>query len=189
MIMPSSDYRTIPFVLSNALRLQPKTVLDVGAGFGKLGFLLREYLEGWKDRVFPEQWRVRITALEGFERYAALPWYEIVYDTIIEQDIRTFKPTSMYDLVVFGDVIEHLEKADAQQAVARIRAKARAAIISLPIGDGWLGNTVVAGNDLEKHRSSWEIKDVATLFPGWGTKADQTIDAARGSIYLARLEV
>jgi len=71
--MPSSAPDHIPAVLKHVMKLQPKRVLDVGVGYGKWGFLLREYLESWNDRVHPEDWEITITGVEVWEPYTRLP--------------------------------------------------------------------------------------------------------------------
>ena len=45
--MPSSASETIPYLLEFTRKNRPqlKTVLDIGIGFGKDGFLLREYFD------------------------------------------------------------------------------------------------------------------------------------------------
>ena len=49
--------------------LQPRSILDVGCGFGKYGMLLREYLDVWHERYDKERWQVRIVGIEAFEQY------------------------------------------------------------------------------------------------------------------------
>lgn len=43
--MPMSAYHCLPYVLELLITARPARVLDAGAGFGKYGFLLREYLD------------------------------------------------------------------------------------------------------------------------------------------------
>ena len=43
--MPTSHHTYISDVITWVRKLQPKTVLDVGVGFGKWGHLFREYLD------------------------------------------------------------------------------------------------------------------------------------------------
>ncbi len=43
--MPSSRPNTIPTVIHLVRQLKPKSILDVGVGFGKWGHLFREYTD------------------------------------------------------------------------------------------------------------------------------------------------
>ena len=48
--MPSSQYYHISKIMEMIISLNPKSVLDIGSGFGKFGVLCREYLELWDGR-------------------------------------------------------------------------------------------------------------------------------------------
>ena len=43
--MPSSRPNTIPTVIHLVRQIKPKSILDVGVGFGKWGHLFREYTD------------------------------------------------------------------------------------------------------------------------------------------------
>ena len=47
--MPSSHYFQLNEIVDLIALTNPVKVLDIGVGFGKYGFLAREYLELWKD--------------------------------------------------------------------------------------------------------------------------------------------
>ena len=147
-------------------------MLDVGIGFGKWGFLAREYLETWNRRVFKSDWKIRVDGVEAWSRYIeAWPWLREIYDNIIIAPVEdVIDELSHYDLIIAGDVIEHLPKETALHVVAGLIERAdRMLIISIPVGAGWLGNTVIDGNPYEQHRSEWTTAEVAGLAPkGWG---------------------
>jgi|694.fasta_scaffold01399_3 hypothetical protein len=99
------------------------TVLDVGAGAGRYGVAIRNACPS-------------VTVLDAIEVF---PYYQTrfslddIYDTVTIADARTI--TSFpYDLVVLGDVIEHMPRADAVALWAAISASARFAYIAMPIG-------------------------------------------------------
>ena len=52
--MPTSDMHNIVPILTIMQHLQPRSVLDIGCGFGKYGVLLREYLDIWHERLEPK---------------------------------------------------------------------------------------------------------------------------------------
>ncbi len=67
--MPTSDLHNIAPVISVMSRLNPRSVLDIGCGFGKYGVLLREYLDVAHGRVDRETWEVRLEAIDAFAGY------------------------------------------------------------------------------------------------------------------------
>ena len=80
----------------------PQRVLDVGPGYGKYGVLLREYLDPTPVIDAVEAWLPYIHdhGLEGI--YREVMWCRA--EDIHDDDLAT------YDLVMMGDVIEHMEK-------------------------------------------------------------------------------
>lgn len=167
--MPSSTPDHVTSVIKKIQSLRPKTVLDVGIGFGKWAFLIREYVEAWADRVHPETWEVKIHGIEAWEPYTKLPWisslYNEVWNTTLQDYCDSFSPASEpYDLVIAGDVIEHLHKGEAVDCLETLlKTCSGTLILSIPLGENWLNNVVVDKNPYEKHKSSWSHADVAQL--------------------------
>lgn len=93
---------------------EPASILDVGACDGKWRLLLPEY----------ENMDAVEAHLPNAER---LQGYRHVYPT----DIRNFAFT-WYDLVIFGDVIEHLPVADAQAVLEYARTRCSDMIVAVP---------------------------------------------------------
>ncbi len=174
--MPSSTWAHIPNVIEAIFKLQPASILDVGIGYGKWGFLCREYLESWKDRVFPNQWKVRIDGIEIFAPYyERLPWVRNIYDEVYIGDACSVVDglCLRYDAVMAGDVLEHIEKSAAADLMQRLMSVAnKTFILGLPIGDAWMRNQIVADNQAERHQSNWEIEEVnQTVNPNGEFKA------------------
>ncbi len=90
------------------------TILDVGASDGKWHRLLPEY----KNMDAVEIFKPHMRSLTGY-RYA------------YNADIRTFE-YSWYDLILFGDVIEHLSVPDAQRVLEDARPRCRELIVAVP---------------------------------------------------------
>lgn len=151
--MPSSRAETIPAVLNLVMSWQPGSILDIGSGMGKWGVLFREYLEVWQGRFHKKDWQHRIDAIEIYHPYleAARPIYDHVYDRVTLGDVR--KPhhvdLSQYELLFFGDVIEHLPKEDGQ----KLLGQAKSYIVVTPLYDS--GQEAVFGNEHERHLSRW----------------------------------
>jgi len=117
------------------------------------------HLDVWNGRVQPEHWQTRIDGVELFEPYIQAH-QRALYSKIIIADIRDVVDSlENYELIIAGDVIEHLEKADGEAVLEKLYAKAtRALIVNIPIGPGW-DHPEQHGNPGELHRSQWECSD------------------------------
>jgi len=159
--MPTSYHGYITDVITEMRRLNPKSVLDIGIGFGKWGHLFREYLDVMGGRVFKEQWEARIDGVEVFEPYI-MDHQRDVYDTIHVGDvIEVIDSLPSYDVIFTSDVLEHLPKDDALALIQKIRQKSKFFIAVIPMGPKWLNSQgTMYGNDHEAHISAWDDKDV-----------------------------
>jgi len=128
--MPTSDVGKVPAVIWRLMKLKPKTVLDIGVGFGKYGMLTREYLGAWFWRYFPadqthyqkdgqrieipekNRWDVRLVGVEVCEWYRQ-PHHDFLYDEIHwGTDARYTQEylVEPFDVIFLLDVIEHMPK-------------------------------------------------------------------------------
>jgi len=157
--MPVSIQFQITPCVNKIVGLQPKSVLDVGCGYGKWGYLCREYLDAFYGRWRREDWAARIDGVEYFEPYIQ-EHQRALYSNIIIGDIRDVcADLDEYDLIIAGDVIEHLFKDEAEAVVETLYAKARQMlIVNIPLGEGW-DHPEQYGNPAELHRSEWYIED------------------------------
>lgn len=110
-------------------------VLDVGACDGVWYDLLHgtdvimDAVEVWKPNI---------------EKYHL----EDKYDDVFNMDIREFKYTFKYDLIIFGDVIEHMSIKDAQKVLEEAYDWAKDIIVAVPFR--WPQDAIY-GNPYEKH--------------------------------------
>jgi 2-polyprenyl-3-methyl-5-hydroxy-6-metoxy-1,4-benzoquinol methylase len=102
--------RTI--TLAGTIQPNPQRILDVGAGYGKHGVLLREYLDPTPV----------VHGVEAWEPYVDAHRLRGIYDHLYVRNILDFTDVELlsYDLVVMGDVIEHLEKQDGIDFINRV---------------------------------------------------------------------
>jgi len=161
--MPVSSSIQISDTVAHIIALDPQSVLDVGCGFGLWGFLCREYLDVWNGRVQPHEWQVRIDGIELWEPYIQAH-QRALYTDIIVQDIReALKHLGEYDVIIAGDVIEHLDKPEAEEVLDTLYEKARKALlVNIPLTGNW-DHPIQYGNPGELHRSQWVVEDFAAF--------------------------
>lgn len=132
---------------------EPQTILDVGAGAGQWYDLLRPW--------FPD---AKIDAVEIFAPYVERYGLRDRYDHVIIADARgdLLERGRRYDLVIFGDVIEHMTRSEAMTLLAG--SWWRHALVSIPIGDCPQDGT--EENPYEAHIETWSVPDVLAYLPG-----------------------
>jgi hypothetical protein len=162
--MPTSNKYGITPGIEIIEQVNPISIFDIGIGFGKWGFLSREYLEVWKwDKnlygdPFKFKWSIKIDGAEVFGKYIKELQHNI-YDNIYIEDIFTLiDKLDKYDLFILSDVVEHFKKDKGQTLVRKCYEKANKAILIItPIVFFQQGNT--CGNKAENHRSLWAMND------------------------------
>jgi len=138
-------------------RLAPGVVVDIGAGEGTYARLARD--------VTPD---CRWIAVEAWAPY--IPEYGLwhLYDWVIVADVRHFDPYTIVrrpDLVIVGDVLEHMTQLEARGVLARLKAWAHHILVSVPLVHH--DQNDVGGNWFEIHREHWSGQDMrAELGPG-----------------------
>lgn len=176
--MPSSRPNTIPTVIHLVRQLKPRSILDVGVGFGKWGHLFREYtdiLEAEHDprRYRRANWQVRIDGIEGFAAYVTNMHRYLYNDVYIGNARDLIKNLPRYDLIFAGDVLEHFDKAAGFEFLRdALKLANRAVIITTPKFE--TGQEDLCDNELERHRSLWSEKD----FRVFSNPIIKTIDRA-----------
>lgn len=163
--MPSSTWAHTSTVQDLVWKYQPKTVLDIGVGFGRWGMLIREQMDVFKGRYPESKWTTKITGIEVWSKYLR-PWHQVFYDYIyvgcaLEFFTRAKTKDQKFDLIIAGDVLEHFERTEAEKLLSLVRNAAnKAAIFCVPLGKGYPQGTVL-GNTHEAHLSTWETGDFA----------------------------
>jgi len=152
--MPSSHPNQIEPVVLLALSSRPKSVLDIGVGFGKYGFLAREYLELWDGRNTYNNWRARVDGIEIHEDYIG-PLQRMIYDDIFIGNALDVLPTvdRIYDVILLVDVLEHFSQEDAERLLVECNRKSHAIVISTP--KTFSQQDAVFDNEFERHLSVW----------------------------------
>lgn len=158
--MPTSIWLHISDVINLVKEINPQSILDIGIGFGKWGFLFREYLDiyghfdGWKK----ENWKTKIDGIEIFDKYIT-PSSDYIYNKIyIGNALKIISDLNKYDLIIMMDVLEHFNKEEGKQLLQKIYNKSKVFILTLPLGDFkyiWKRE-----NKYESHLSAWEVDDL-----------------------------
>ena len=164
--MPGSMPYNVSRIVQLARTLTPRSILDVGCGFGKYGVLFREALDIIHGRYHKRDWKIRIDAVEVFSPYLNVI-HEYIYDDIYHCDIREFDWDKEYDLVFMGDVIEHFTKEEGLQILDSFFAKH--VLLSTPDHFSEAPNTYM-DNVNEEHRYVWKPEDFKDL-EKWNLKA------------------
>ena len=141
----------------------PGSVLDIGVGFGKYGFLSREYLELWDGKDEYNKWKRRIDGIEAFPQYLT-PVHSFIYDKIYKGNALDILPKikRKYDLIIIIDVLEHFTKKDGIRLLKECKKISDNILISTPhdIGD----QEDCFDNPYEIHRYEWKTEDIDNVF-------------------------
>lgn len=132
-------------------------VLDIGAGSGTYADLLLEKDRG--TRHYPHE-----TAIEIHAPYVERFGLRRKYDEVIVGDARTV-PFPVAEVVILGDVLEHMSFEDARAVWAKARAACTTAVfLSLPIIEWVQGES--EGNAHEAHLETWMHERVMAELEG-----------------------
>ena len=154
--MPTSPYAHIPTFVSYLVETRPRSLLDIGLGNGKLGYIARDLLDVMLgERYRRDEWQVRIDGIEVFPDYLQ-GHQEIIYDNIYIGDALSVLPgLGLYDTIILGDVLEHFPKDQAWTVLDLcFEHLEKHLILNLPMGEAWQ-QPEIYNNPHEKHRSFW----------------------------------
>lgn len=168
--MPHSDGANKGWVLEKIRELNPKSILDVGTGSGILEEIVREHFGN----------TIRLDGIEAWVPY--IEEYKLTerYDNLYNVDAREWENWD-YDLVMFGDVLEHMSEADSVSMWNKMALQAKSAIITIPIIHYPQGASF--GNPFEiHHEDDWKTERIMNAFKGISEHQEFEITGA----YLAR---
>lgn len=152
--MPTSDPSMISPVCEKIKALQPKRVLDIGIGFGKWGALTREYTDIWSWRFYQHEWTTWIEGIEPHVQYRSPNWsmYNHIHGCKVNDILYSL---GKYDLIIFLEVLEHIEKPEGLKLLADLMLHTSNLIVSFCNND----QRDVRDNKLEDHVSKWNTSD------------------------------
>ena len=169
-------------IMSLILGCKPRSVLDIGVGFGKYGLLCREYLELWREGAEYGKWQCRIDGIEIHEDYL-LPFCEHIYDQIFLgdaldtlqwwNDLDDSQSNRIYDLILLIDVIEHFTFDAGLELLQLCTLQSKSMLISTPKDFKYQEPTF--GNAHEQHLSHWDLGDFDGLGPVFHSPNDESL--------------
>jgi len=157
----TSNWQQIPFCVELLMKIEPERVLDVGVGFGRWGIIVREFCDVWFSRVPQNEWAVHVEGIEAFEQNLA-SYHKDFYDVVHIGDAAKLmdRLEGQWDVVIFGDVIEHFTKDEGRRLLDLALERSRYVIVNVPLGEQWEQEDKY-GNEYERHLASWDLDDFA----------------------------
>lgn len=166
--MPFSDSQGKKEIGEWISEIQPKKVLDIGPGAGVYSELVRQNSSpDTLDAV--EAWGPYVERFNLLEKY----------DNVMISDIMLIsqRHISGYDLVIIGDLIEHLTHGEAFGILTSLARENENLIISFPIlhlcQDSW------EGNFFEIHRDHWTVDMMMDFCK---TRGIEVLDKGNGDV-------
>ncbi|MEK7208976.1 MAG: hypothetical protein AAB677_01805 [Patescibacteria group bacterium] len=165
--MPGSHSQQLNEIVEIMILTKPKSILDVGVGFGKYGVLAREYLDLWtgadKKSEAYRHWQTQIDGIEAYRDYLT-PLHSFIYNQIYIGDACNIVPSIKnfsYDLILLIDVLEHLNYEEGLRLLNQLRRIGRNVLISTPkiMGE----QDTLYGNKFERHIHQWRKTDLVNL--------------------------
>lgn len=107
-------------------------ILDVGAGNGNYRWYFG--CGYYMDAI--ETWQPAIDFITPF------------YNNVFNINIKDFSYNYNYDLIIFGDIIEHLTVEEAQRVLKIAQEHSRCILVAVPF---WFWQDEIHGNPMERH--------------------------------------
>jgi hypothetical protein len=83
------------------------------------------------------------------------------YDELVNEDIRTFDISSGYDVVILGDVLEHITRDEAVVFIEKLKKHSKCIYLTIPIS--YCPQGAAQGNPFEAHKYHWSDKEIRGL--------------------------
>jgi hypothetical protein len=129
------------------------SMLDIGVGIGTYYHLLNPIIGGKWEGI--EAWKPYI------EEYDLEKFYDVIHN----EDARLYDwSNKFYDLVIAGDVLEHMTKEESIKLINDALDHSTACIISIPVV--WMPQDAVDGVPYEIHvKDDWTHDEILESFP------------------------
>ncbi len=160
--MPTSPYAHLYTIVEILSATRPASLLDVGLGNGKIGFIARDLLDvmlGERGKFKKKDWKTKIDGIEIFSDYIQDHQKAIYNEIYIGNAFDVIDTLGKYDMIVLGDVLEHFEKNQAYQFLDKCIAHSNKHLtVCIPLGEKWTQEAIY-GNPYERHLSFWSFEE------------------------------
>jgi len=154
--MPISSFSIVSLIACELNSRNPATVLDVGCGSGFYGAVVRQYVDmGGGEKT-------KLEGIEPFVDYKNANWrhYNMVWVRPIRAHLEDYARSSLYDCILFLDVIEHMSRAEGFEILIKlIEHLTPGGILLVSTPGEWVPQKAEYGNELEIHRAFYELLD------------------------------
>lgn len=149
--MPSSRPFFLEYFCDVLVANKPKSILDIGCGHGKFGFLAREYTDVWNGDYWKR--KVQIDAVEIFPKYIGKLQKEIYDNIYIDDALKVLPKLDKYEMIVCADVLEHFSTDRGIVLLDSIKVKSDFGMVITPVKVSKQKEEY--GNKYETHCSQW----------------------------------
>ncbi|WP_016953212.1 methyltransferase domain-containing protein [Anabaena sp. PCC 7108] len=183
--MGTSNWQHIPYMVEIFRLVEPQKILDIGVGFGRWGIVAREFLDVWYGKVHPVNWTLRIDGIEAFEPNIE-DYQKYFYTNIFLGDAKEkiYDLDDDYDLIIFGDVLEHFTKEDGENLLKISLKKSRYVVVAVPLDEDWEQDEMYE-NLYEKHLAAWYADDFKSFHCVQGKLFRDYINRSHGVFLLS----
>lgn len=157
--MPIGSYAAVPLIADALIRRRPRSILDLGLGFGGAACIVRQ----WLDRGV-QPWSTHLVGVEAWAEYRNPAWD--LYDTIYTLSIDEFLVANAeeFDFILLCDVIEHLDKPAGLALIGELTLRlSHGGTLFIATPESYFEQYAAHGNPYEEHRSAWSREDFLKL--------------------------
>lgn len=159
--MLTSFPENIPNIIYAIANIYPKSILDIGFGYGKYWLLARETiysLRADKWDLTPKDDLI-VNGVEIAKYFLDMPYGKVIYNKTFD-DLS--KVTGSYDLALLIDVIEHWDKDFTMKTLTELKKYVKTILISTPKSVVFY-EPEYYWKDCPKHQTQWTINDFSSF--------------------------
>ena len=158
--MPIGSLSVYPEIIRLTLLNNPKSVLDVGIGYGINGAGIRNWFNDATKRD------IEIIGIEPWVKYNNANWDH--YDSLYNYPLEEMQPAmfvGLFNVIICTDVCEHWKREDIEPNINKLKSwLAPNGVILMSTPAIWIEQGEYEGNTYETHHVLWDRK----LFEKYG---------------------